>query len=189
MAQLGDIDTSTAGELSEGFQAFPPGDYPLYLESSERKTTKKGDGEYLECVFVVADGEHKSKKVFHRFNLWNPNQTAVDIAKSQWRALCEVTVGQPNAPGNDSASLNYKIFWAAVNNVPMNKDDPNSKRSNEIVFRKGKLRAAGAGGGAPAPIASAPPPQQNTQAAAVAQGTAAPAVVPGSGGRPPWAKK
>ena len=140
-----DIDTSDAQELSEGFVAIPPGEYPMYIESSDRKPTSNGAGEYLECTLIVASGEYEGAKIFARFNLWNQNQQAVDIAKSQWRALCEATLGQPNAINNDSGSLHNKMFMAQVANVPAydkaTKQDHPTRRTNEIVFRKGTVRS------------------------------------------------
>jgi hypothetical protein len=141
---LYDVDTSEASPLSEGFKAVPPGMYELFMESSDKKTTNDGEGEYLACVFVVGRGEHEGAKIFCNFNFWNKNQKAVDIAKSSWRALCEVTLGQPNAINNDSASLHNKLFVAEISNKPAynketGKNDHPTYRSNEIVFRKGTI--------------------------------------------------
>lgn len=192
MARLDDIDTSDAADLSEGFEVFPPGDYTMYLESADWKATKAGDGEFLNSVFVVAEGQYKDRKIFCRFNLKSKSPEAVDIAKSQWRALCEATVGQPNAPGNDTSALYFKTFIGAVRIKPAEGQWP---ASNEIVFRKGKIRPAG--NNAPrmtsAPAAQAAPQQQAAaqsapqQAAPQPQQQTAPAAATGS--RPAWAKR
>lgn len=187
-----DIDTSDAGELNEGFEPFAPGEYTIYLENSERKATKNADGEYLNCIFVVAEGENKDRKIFHMFNLWNKSQQAVEIAKSQFRALCEATVGQPNAPGNDSASLHFKPFIATIVLKPA---EGNFKAKNEIAFRKGQIRPVGVYAGAGQPQAQ--PQQQPAQQATVVpmvstpQGAAVAAtpVAAGVGSRPAWAKR
>lgn len=140
---LHDIDTSDAPELGEGFKAFPPGEYQLYMESSEVKDTSKGDGRYLQCQFVVAAGDCEGSKVRCNFNFWNNNATAVEIARTQWRALCEATLFQPTALNNDSASLHNKIFFALVDNVPAydknTGKDHATNRTNEIVFKKGTI--------------------------------------------------
>lgn len=144
MADLRDVDTSDAPELNEGFKAIPPGMYELYMESSERKTTSNGEGEYLACVFKVGRGDHENAKIFCNFNFWNKNPTAVEIAKSSWRAICEATLGQPNAINGESASLHNKLFVAEVENKPAynkesKKNDHPTNRTNEIVFRKGTI--------------------------------------------------
>lgn len=191
MANLHDVDMTDAGELSEGFAPFPQGEYTFFMESSERRETKAQDGEYLTCVFVVAEGEYKDRKVFHMFNLWNKNQQAVEIAKQQWRALCEVTVGQPSAPGNDSSALHFKPFVGTVN---VKAADGNYAGKNEFVFRKGKIRSiAGNVGTGHAPMASAAAPQPMAQpavngAAAPVQTVAPAAAAPGVASRPAWAR-
>lgn len=181
MALLSNIDMTDAQELGEGFRIVPPGEYQVYMESSDFKDTKAGTGKYLECVLVVADGEYEGAKIFVRLNLINPNQQAVDIAKSQLRALCEAIVGQPFV--NDSAMLHSRPFFALIDNVAMNKDDPNSKRSNEVVFRKGTIRSINSGA---VPGLAAEPVQQKTTAPKV---VATPAPVTPASGLPPWKQK
>lgn len=188
MADMRDVDMSDAGELSEGRKAIPPGDYQVYMEESERKTTSKGDGEMLACTFVVMGGEYEGAKIFHNFNFWNQNKQAVDISKASWRALCEATLGQPNALNNDSTSLHNKPFWAKIDNVAGRSknaegvyvEDPN-KRVNELVFRKGTIRMIGA----QAPAAQAAP--QAAAAPAAAAPAASKPVTPGVG-KAPWKK-
>jgi hypothetical protein len=143
MARLDGIDTSTAEALREGFQPIPPGDYMLFMESSEKTETRDGNGEYLKCVFVVANGEFEGAKITANFNFWNQNQKAVDIAKSQWRALCEAVLNQPTAINNESSSLHNKIFIGQVSNKPRNDDA--TKRTNELVFLKGTIRSSAEG--------------------------------------------
>lgn len=199
MTNLHDVDMSDAKELGEGFRVLPPGEYMVFIESSERKTTKAGTGEYLECLLRVGEGDYENAAIFVRFNLWNPNAQAVEIAKSQWRSFCEATLQQPFARNNDSTTLHSIPFFVLVDNVPMNKSDPESKRSNEVIFRKGTVRHISAGkAGAPSvvkpplsSIAAASPaasaPQQHDAAAnpAPEAKAAAAAVVPGKG-TAPW---
>lgn len=191
MANLHDVDMSDAGELSEGFAPFPQGEYTFFMESSERRDTKAQDGEYLSCVFVVVEGEYKDRKVFHMFNLWNKNQQAVEIAKQQWRALCEATLGQPSAPGQDSSALHFKPFVGTIN---VKAAEGNYPAKNEFVFRKGKIRSvAGNAGAGHAPMAM-PAAQPNVATQPVTNGAAAPtttaAATPAAAtaSRPAWAR-
>ena len=194
MGNLNDVDMSDAGELSEGFSVFPPGEYTLYLESSERKLTNDGEGEYLNCTFVVAEGEFKDRKIpFQMFNLWNKSQKTVEIAKQHWRALCEVTVGQSSAPGQDSASLHFKPFIGTVEVEPavMTDTEPKTVKypaKNKLVFKKGKIRSVqGHVGAGQAPVIQPQPVVANSvaQAPAAAQQAAA---APSTGSRPAWAR-
>lgn len=180
MANLMQIDMSDAQELGAGFRVVPPGEYQVYIESSDFKKTKSGTGEFLELVLVVGDGEYEGAKIIVRLNLINSNQIAVDIAKSQLRALCEAIVGQPFV--NDSAMLHSRLFFALVDNVAMNKDDQNSKRSNEVIFRKGSIRSINSAS-VVKPVVAAPV----AMAQPVQQAAPDPVVTPGTG-KPPWKK-
>lgn len=183
MASLSNIDMTDVQELGEGFRIVPPGEYQVYIEASEFKKTKKGDGEYLELVLVVADGDYEGAKIFVRLNLINPNQTTVDIAKSQLRALCEAIVNQPFV--NDSAMLHSRPFFALIDNVAMTKSDPNSKRSNEVIFRKGSIRSLHSGaapGVAAGPVTQVDKPQEAPPAVQQAQAAKTASL-------PPWKKK
>lgn len=178
MADLQGIDTTDAKDLFEGFPPMPPGDYTVYMEKSDWKDTKSG--KMLLCEFVVKGGEFDGRKVFHNLNLINSSQQAVDIAKSEWRAICEAAIGLPNAPNNDSASLHFKPFIAAIDVETYKKDagTPNEKEiaKNILVMKKGKIRKAD--GSAPQAATSGPSPS------AAATGGKATATAT----RPPWAK-
>ena len=198
MSNLRDLDTSDAPELNEGFKVVPPGEYQLYMDSSERKATNDGQSEKLECVFVVAAGEYENSKIWCSFNLWNKSVDATNIAKAQWRAICEATVGQPDAPNKDSASLHNKIFFALVDNVAAydkaTGKDHETKRKNEIVFRKGTIMSSKewqakqkAGQTAPAKTAETKTAEQPEQAQET-KASPQPSVTPGKG-LPPWKNK
>lgn len=187
MANMQDLDMSDAGELREGFEPFPPGEYEMYLEESERKSTKANDGEYLNCTFVVKGGEFANRKVFHMFNLWNKSPDSVKGAKADWRALCEATTGQPSAPGGDSANLHYKPFIGTVGieAAVMENNVQKYPAKNKMVFRKGTVRSLAEQGSAPVGVAA---PQHTAQVAAPAQ-QAAPAQASTVAARPSWAKR
>lgn len=192
MANLGTLNMDDAKELGEGFRIIPPGEYQVIMENSEWRDTKsKKDGtsqnEFLECRLLIIDGEYEGSTVICRLNLRNENQTAVEIAKSQFRALCEATLGQPVPLNNDSSSLHSRPFFVFIDNVPMTKDDPNSKRSNEVKFSKGSSPRSLQSGPA-AQVVKAVAPVVATVNQAAVQATPAPAVKPGVS-TPPWKKK
>ncbi|MEJ7804372.1 MAG: DUF669 domain-containing protein, partial [Telluria sp.] len=86
------------------YGAMPPGLYAVMATASERKTTKKGDGEYLQFTVDVLEEKYNNKKLWVRLNLWNSNPTAVSIAKEELAAFC-LAVGIP-APEDSSELLN-----------------------------------------------------------------------------------
>lgn len=149
MASLQGLDMSDAEGLREGFTAVPPGEYQIYLDTSDRVSTSTAPNEMLKCTFVIAAGEYQNRKLFCNFNLWNSNQDAVRIAKSQWAAICFAALGQPPETVRDSSQLNSRIFFAEVANVSgqsknsANKwvDDPEKPRRNEIVFNKDSIKS------------------------------------------------
>jgi hypothetical protein len=70
-------------------EAIPAGKYQCVLSASEMKPTKAGNGEYLELVFTIIDGDHEKRKVWHRLNLINPNDQAVGIARAELKSICD----------------------------------------------------------------------------------------------------
>ncbi len=89
-------------EPSVGFEPIPNGKYQAVIAESGFKSTKSGNGRYLELEFEVIEGEHKGRKLWARLNLENPNSTAVEIARAELSAICRaVNVMQPK----DSAEL------------------------------------------------------------------------------------
>jgi len=83
-------------EPSAPIEALPAGKYTAEITASESKSTKSGNGSFLELEFTVLDGEYKGRKFWDRLNLQNPNSTAVKIAQQNLSAICRaVGVMQP----------------------------------------------------------------------------------------------
>ena len=96
MANLQNFDASTVEPMGD-FEPLPAGKYLVVITESEMKPTKAGDGEYLELVFEVVEGEYKNRKLWARLNLNNSSQKAVEIAKGKLSAVCRaVGVMTPN---------------------------------------------------------------------------------------------
>ena len=70
------------------FEPIPAGWYTAMITDSEFKSTKSGNGEYLQLRLDVIEGEYENRVLFDRLNLNNPNQTAVEIAQRQLSAIC-----------------------------------------------------------------------------------------------------
>lgn len=151
----------------EGIEPVPAGWYNAAVESSELKPTKDGSGAFLECVYVVLDGQYKGRKIYDRFNIRNNNAQAVEIGYRQLSALCHA-VGVLQI--TDSSMLHNRPFKVKVKIRPA---DGQYEASNDVTARKnineqvdmGPANAAGAapwaGGGAPAaPQAPAQPAAQ-----------------------------
>ena len=111
---------------------IPPGEYKVQVVSSEEKATKKGDGAFIEFVYLITTGEYKDSKIWDRFNVDNPNPKAVEIGLSQFKQLAEAC-GAPDC--TDTDELEGCNFIAVMG---PQKDDPNR---TEV-----KSRVAGTGG-------------------------------------------
>lgn len=75
------------------FKPLNAGWYPAELVKSELKTTKDKKGKYLSFQFKVTedanDESSEGRFVFTNLNIVNANETAVKIAHSDLKAICE----------------------------------------------------------------------------------------------------
>lgn len=69
------------------YEPIPEGDYPLLITDAEVKDTKAGTGQYLNVTMEITAGDFKGRKLWHLFNIANPNPEAVRIAKEQMKAM------------------------------------------------------------------------------------------------------
>lgn len=162
----GGFDSNTI-EPSTDFDVLPPGKYPVVIEKSEIKATKKGDGHYLELCVSVTDGAVKGRKLWPRMNIDNPSEIAQRIALQQLASLCKA-VGI--AVIRDENELLGK---SCIANVKA-KDDQNEIRSWSSI--------SGTVQGKPESPVNPASTQQLTQGGG--QG----AVQPTAGNKPPWAR-
>ena len=89
MAQLPNVFKPSQTE-DASFQPIPAGWYLSKLVKSEMKNTKANDGsKYLACTFKIMGGKYNNRLVFTNLNLINKNDTAVRIAESDLKKICE----------------------------------------------------------------------------------------------------
>lgn len=77
------------------FSPIPAGEYQCIIVKSEKKTTAKGDGEYVSFTFQVINGEFQNRQLFTNLNLRNKNPKAVQIARAELSSICRA-VGVPS---------------------------------------------------------------------------------------------
>lgn len=90
MSLLGQVDwNGIEGSQPDeiGFDPIPNGTYYFTIKDVGEKPTRSGTGAYVEVVFECLDDAHKGTRVFGRYNLSNPNRTAVNIARKELKAL------------------------------------------------------------------------------------------------------
>lgn len=91
MAQLGGTFNAHDVDPASRPPALPTGWYNVMISSSEMKTTKAGNGKYLEIVLKVMDGPFAGRTAYDRLNLINPNPVAAEIAQKTLSAICHAT--------------------------------------------------------------------------------------------------
>ena len=87
MANLNNFDARTV-EPTVDFEPIPASKYLAAITASQMKSTKNGNGSYLELEFAVLEGNCKGRKLWARLNLNNSNTTTVKIARSELSAIC-----------------------------------------------------------------------------------------------------
>ena len=158
MANLGMTFDSTQVDTTNQFDAMPAGQYLVMVSDSEIKQTKSGTGQYLSLTLEVQEPEQfRGRKLFDNLNLWNSNQTAVEIAQRQ---LAQLVQGCGLSAIGDSEELHFK---SAIAIVKIEKSDQYGDRNTIKGYK-----AAGGGHAQqqaqrPAP-AQQPAPQQQAAA-------------------------
>jgi hypothetical protein len=147
---------------SRDYGPLPAGPYDAEITGAEVKTTKAGNGQYLEVEnTVISPEQYAGRKVWARINLANPNPEAERIGREELSALCRA-VGIPVL--KDSDQLFGKMLRIRVK---IDRRDPNNPK-NEVTGYESH--------------AGTTPPVNTQRPAANAPAAAAPAK------KAPWAK-
>lgn len=150
---------AAAVEPAVSMEPLPAGDYVAVIVDSDMKMTKKGDGQYLDLAFQVADGPFKGRYVWAKLNIENPNEVSQRIGQAELSAICHaVNVMQPR----NSEDLHNRPMVIRVKYVPEN---GNYSAKNEIKGYK-RLDGVQQPVAAPAQAARVPAAQPSQQAPA-----------------------
>jgi hypothetical protein len=106
---------AAAVEPQQAFEPIPADWYNVLIDESEIKPTNNQNGHYLEMRLNVIDGAYANRKLYGRFNIDNPNATAVEIAYAQLSAICRA-VGVMQV--DDTQLLHGKPFMVKVSVRP-----------------------------------------------------------------------
>jgi len=136
MANLNNFNANEV-EPTTPFDPIPAGKYLAIITASEMKTTKRGDGSYLQLEFTVLEGECKGRKVWDRLCINHPNDLTQKIARGNLSAICRaIGVMQPG----DSVELHNIPLLITVK---LKKRSDNDELTNEIKGFESKSAAAG----------------------------------------------
>jgi len=71
-----------------GFGPLPVGEYTLAVMDAVKKTTRKGDGTYINVKYKVVSPEKYNKRfVWDNVNISNPNKTAMNIGLARLKKM------------------------------------------------------------------------------------------------------
>jgi len=87
MANLGNFNANEVPPAGD-FTPIPEGKYEAMIVESETVQNSSGNGSHLKLTLVVTRGEHEGRNLWHRLNLDNPSEKAVQIARGQLSAIC-----------------------------------------------------------------------------------------------------
>lgn len=97
------IDTGAAPDAGRG--TLPKGLYPVRITNAEYKENNNHTGWILALENTVIDGIYAGRKIFDNYNLQNANETAQNIAQSQYAKLCQSIFGNAQNRPNNPAHL------------------------------------------------------------------------------------
>lgn len=86
---------------------LPKGTYAVIVLDSGIKSTKAGDGQYIELTLQVIEGPYAGRRHWERLNVSNPSKQAEDIAKGRLQSICQA-VAVSNL--TDTTQLHDKPF-------------------------------------------------------------------------------
>lgn len=152
---------------SPGFGPLPVGLYLARLKEYELKATKARDGQYLQLVWEIAEpAEFANRLVWDRLNIHNPNGTAQEIGRRQYKQMA-TAMGKPTCDDPDELVDGYCVLKLAIEKDKTGQfDDRNQVKAYSSVE------------GAEKPAAAAKPAAPKATAPAAPKKTA-----------PPWARK
>jgi hypothetical protein len=131
------------------FEPMPDGWYTVQIDDIEQRTSQKGN-DYLNVRFSVGVGDYVGRKVFERYNIWNSNAVAVDIAWREFDSLARACRKSHVADGDEllGQTLDVKLVTEASDGY-----DPQNKVKQYRSSGEGPLppvsAAANNGGAAP----------------------------------------
>lgn len=133
------------------FEPLPAGQYAAVITNGEEKSTRNGNGQYLQLEFEIIDGDFKGRKLWTRLNLINPSDKAVAMARAELSSICR-TVGVM-CPQDTPELFNIPLTLSVI----AKKDDDGEIRNY--------IRGYDVAGGAKSKPAAAPAAPQTPQKA------------------------
>lgn len=120
------------------FTLIPAGTYTAMIVESDRRPTKDGEGSYVMFVFELLDEGVKGRKHWVRLNIENKSKIAVDIGRSELKAICQAVGFYPD----NAAELHDKPIQITMRQT--------KNKAGELENKIGAYAPIGAVAGKPA---------------------------------------
>lgn len=90
MASFGGTYDASNGETMGDNSVLPAGEYVAAIVKSDLRQSKKNpNNSYINLEFEVQDGEKQGRRFWTMLNLFNENDTAVEIAQRELNSICQ----------------------------------------------------------------------------------------------------
>lgn len=125
----------------------PAGRYSAMVVDSTIKTTKAGDGQYIELVWEIIGGPHNNLRWYQMYQVQNKSPKAVSMAQADLSAICKA-MGREGFDMTEDLHNHEMVVDLDV------EESPGYADKNRVVFLG--YHSATASPAAPAPAAPAP---------------------------------
>ena len=132
------------GSDDSRYETVAPGWYHAGAIGSEMKTTRAGNGQYLNVQFEITEkGKFEGRYVWDLFNFENPNPKAVEIGLENFAKFC-------NAAGlNGMVTDSYQTHHRPVRIRVVNEEYQGEARAKIKGYRAADMTAKAAESNAP----------------------------------------
>lgn len=109
---------------------LPNGAYTVAIDKIELRDTKAG-GKMFNVAFKIVEGDFTNKMIFAMYNMINDNPKAVQIGKSQFKAMVQAS-GYANP---DQIKID-ELLGLQLSVKTKNKEDEYGVKANIIAYKK-----------------------------------------------------
>ena len=144
--------------INNNFEPLPEGWYTAAISGAEIKTTKAGNGQYINVKYTILGPTHQGRVVFGMINIKNPNPQTEEIGRQQlgeiMRAIGLAKVSDTDQLIGGNLSIKLKITPANGNYDASNSVSGFKASGNGIALAPKATSIPPADGKAPPPWAT-----------------------------------
>jgi len=112
MANLFNLGLDPDVKEQQDFTIIEPGNYRAVIVKDDLKSTRNGNGKYLEIEIQIIEGKYSGEKIIDRLNIINQSMQAQNIGQGKLKRICKMLDAQ--YPPADTSDLYGKPFEILV---------------------------------------------------------------------------